>query len=133
VKLILIALLSCITGTMAGVGALFLTENVSAGDLSGFIPVMFMAAVLMCVLSYAPGLFWLKRRKGCESAAAFPLAAAFVLNIPVFLFCICAMLVGKFFSGFGEVLLFATAFLTAGLVFGGGFVWYCRGQNLAAG
>ena len=131
-KLILVAIVSCVIGTTIGVGALLLTENVGPADLSGFIPVMFIAALLMCGLSYAPGLFWLKKRKGCESASTFPLAAAFVLNIPIFLFFVFAMSVGKFFSGLSEVLLFTAAFVTAGLVFGFGFAWYCRGQDLAA-
>ena len=131
-RLILVALASCTIGTIVGVGALFLTEDVGAGDLLGFIPVMFIAAMLMCGLSYAPGLFWLKKRKGCGSASAFSLAAAFALNVPIFVFFIIALSVGKFFSGLSEVLLFTTAFVAAGLIFGRGFVWYCRGQNLAA-
>ena len=131
-RLIIVALASCTMGTIVGVGALFLTEDVGAGDLLGFIPVMFVAAMLMCGLSYAPGLFWLKRRKGCEPASAFSLAAASVLNVPIFAFFILAMAVGKFFSGLSEVLLFTAAFVAAGLVFGRGFVWYCRGRNLAA-
>ena len=132
-KLILVALLSCMIGTIVGVGALFLTENVSPGDLLGFTPLIFISALLMCGLSYAPGLFWLRKRKGWESAPALPLAAAFLLNIPIFLFFVFAMWAGKFFSGLGEVLLFTTAFVAAGLVFGRGFVWYCRGRQPAAG
>ena len=131
-RLLLVALLSGVTGTAVGVGALLLTEDVGAADLLGFIPVMFIAAMLMCGLSYAPGLFWLRKHKGCESASAFPLAAAFILNIPVFLFFVFTMYAGKFFSGLSEVLLFTTAFVAAGLIFGRGFVWYCRGQNLTA-
>ncbi|HEX8502064.1 MAG TPA: hypothetical protein VF659_15880 [Pyrinomonadaceae bacterium] len=132
-KLILVALLSCLLGTAVGVGALLLTEDVGAEDLLGFAPLMFAAAALTCGLAYAPGLFWLRRRKGCEPAAAFPLVAAFVLNLPVFLFFAFALSAGKFFSGPGEVLLFALAFVAAGLAFGRGFVWYCRGLKPAAG
>ena len=132
-KLILVALAACLLGTAVGVGALLLTESVGAADLSGFVPVMFVVALIMCGLAYTPGLFWLKRRKGCRPTAAFPLVAAFVLNVPVFLFFIFAMSVGKFFSGLGEVLLFTVAFVTAGLVFGRGFIWYCRGREPAAG
>lgn len=131
-KLVLVALVSCIIGTLVGVGALFITENVGAGDLLGFIPVMFIIAMLMCGLSYAPGLFWLKKRKGCSGASAFPLVAAFILNTPIFIFFIFAMSAGKFFSGLSEVLLFTTAFVAAGLVFGRGFVWYCRERNPAS-
>lgn len=131
-RLILVSLVSCLLGTAVGVGALFLTESVGAGDLLGFVPVMFALAVLMCAGAYAPGLFWLRRRKGCEPAAAFPLVAAFVLNAPVFLFFAFAMSAGKFFSGPGEVLLFAAGFVAAGLAFGRGFVWYCRGRKTAA-
>ena len=98
----------------------------------GFIPIMFISAVLMCGLAYAPGLFWLRRRGGCESASAYSLAAAFVLNLPIFAFFIFAMSVGKFFSGLSEVLLFTAAFVAAGLAFGRGFVWYCRGRKMAA-
>ncbi len=129
-KLILVALVACIIGTGVGVAALFLTENVGAEDLLGFIPIIFIVAMLMCGLSYAPGMFWLKRRKGCESTQVFPLVAAFILNIPIFIFLLFALSVGKFFSGFSEVLLFTVAFIVAGLVFGRGFVWYCRGKSL---
>ena len=132
-KLMLVAVVSCALGTAVGLGALLLTEDVGAADLSGFIPVMFLAALLMCGLSYAPGLFWLKKRRGGESASAFPLAAAFVLNAPIFLFFLFAMAAGKFFSGPSEVLLFSVAFVAAGLVFGVGFVRHCRGRDTAAG
>ena len=132
-RLLLVSLVSGLLGTAVGVGALLLTESVGAADLLGFAPVMFVLATAMCGLAYAPGLFWLRRRKGCEPAAAFPLVAAFVLNVPVFLFFVFAMSAGKFFSGLGEVLLFTAAFVTAGLVFGRGFVWYCRGRKPAAG
>jgi len=131
-RLFLVALASSLIGTIIGVGALFLTEDVGAADLSGLIPVMFIAAVLMCALCYAPGLFWLKKRMAWESAPAFLLTSAFVLNAPVFLFFIFAMSAGKFFSGLSEVLLFTAAFVAAGLAFGGGFVWYNRGRGLAA-
>lgn len=131
-KLVLVAFLSCIIGTAVGVGALFLTENVGAGDLLGFIPMMFIVAMLMCGLFYAPGMFWLKRRRGCEATQVFPLVAAFILNVPIFMFLLFALTVGKFFSGLSEVLLFTVAFVVAGYVFGRGFVWYCRGRNLVA-
>ena len=131
-KLLLVALASCLLGTAVGVGALLLTESAGAADLLGFVPIMFVLALVMCGVAYTPGLFWLTRRQGGAPAAAFPLVAAFVLNTPVFLFFVYAMSVGKFFSGPGEVLLFAAAFVTAGLVFGRGFVWYCRGRKPAA-
>src|SRR6266511_4542807 len=126
-KLILVALTSCLIGTGVGVGELFLTENVGAEDLLGFIPVMLVAALLMCSFFYAPGMFWLRRRKGCKSVRVFPLVAGFALNVPILVFLLFALSAGKFFSGLGEVLLFMTAFVVAGLVFGHGFVWYCRG------
>jgi hypothetical protein len=130
-KLILVALASCLIGTGVGVGALFLTENVGADDLLVFIPVMFVAALFMCGFFYAPGMFWMKRRKGCKSARVFPLVAGFLLNIPILVFLLCALSVGKFFSGLSEALLFGTAFVVTGLVFGHGFVWYCRGRDMA--
>ena len=92
---------------------------------------IFVAALLMCSFLYAPGLFWLKRRKGCKSVRVFPLVGGFALNAPILVFLLFALSVGKFFSGLSEALSFGTAFVVAGLVFGRGFVWYCRGRNMA--
>ncbi|HYP27801.1 MAG TPA: hypothetical protein VE262_13875 [Blastocatellia bacterium] len=130
-KLVFVALTSCLIGTGVGIGALFLTENVSRGDLLGFTPVMLAASLIMCSFFYAPGMFWLKRRKGCDSTRLFLLVAAFVLNAPILLFLLFAASAGRFFSGISEVLLFAAAFVAAGLVFGRGFVWYCGGTDTA--
>ena len=74
-KLLLVALASCLLGTAVGVGALLLTESVGAADLLGFVPLMFVPALVMCGVAYTPGLFWLKWRKGGAPAAAFPLVA----------------------------------------------------------
>jgi hypothetical protein len=118
-------------GTGVGAGALILTENISADDLLGFIPLMFVSSLLLCSFFYVPGMFWLKHRKGCTSVWTFPLVAGFVLNIPILVFLLFALSIGKFFSGLSEVLLFGTAFVVTGLIFGRGFAWYCRGCGMA--
>ncbi len=127
-RLILVGLVACIVGTTVGVGALFLTETVSAADLLGFIPVMFVAAALMCGLFYLPGMLWLKRSQ--RTTKHSPLIVAFILNLPIFLFLLFALSIGRFFSGLGEILIFAMAFIVAGLVFGQGFLWYLRKNYL---
>jgi hypothetical protein len=79
--------------------------------------------VIFTVL-YAPGLFWLRRRlKGCEPAIFFPLASALFLNAPLFM--TLALMAGRKMVA-SEAILFASGFLTMGLMFGLGFIWSYR-------
>ena len=139
-KLILLSLCASLAGTAAGVALLFASSyafyggGVDAADVSGFATLMFVPALLMCGALYAPGLLWLRRRrKSCAPAGWFVLAPAFVLNAPAFAVLLAGLAAGNVFFGASEVLLFAAAFVVAGLVFGRGFVRCCEGKNRAAG
>lgn len=134
-KLLLLSLLASAAGTCAGVALLFASSyafyggEVGAVDVLSFVPLMFVPALLMCALLYAPVLLWLKRRrKSCAPARLFVLVPAFVLNAPAFLVLLAGLLAGNVFFGVSEVLLFAAAFVVAGLIFGRGFVRLCAGE-----
>ena len=126
-RLIVVALLSCLAGTAVGLGLLYAGgEPVGVEDLLGFGGFIFAPALLCCALFYAPGLFWLRRRRGgCRPPHLFVLASALVLNLPAFAFVAAGMLMRNF-SGAGEAALFLCAFAAAGFVFGLGFVRHCR-------
>ncbi|HKP71378.1 MAG TPA: hypothetical protein VJT82_00475 [Pyrinomonadaceae bacterium] len=135
-KLLLLSIFASVAGTCAGLVVLFATSyafhggDVDTLDVMSFIPLMIVPALLMCGVLYAPGLLWLRRRRrDCEPASLFVLAAAFVLNVPAFLVLLAGLLAGNVFFGVGEILLFAVAFVVAGLVFGRGFVRYCEGKT----
>lgn len=133
-KLIAVAFISAIAGCLAGLIMLFVTsrlfhdgEAISAVELLGIASFSFVPGLIMCVLLYAPVLLWLRRRRGgCEPPALFLLMPAFVLNLPAFILLLVAVLIGTGFSGFTEISLFFTAFIVTGLMFGAGFVRYCR-------
>lgn len=131
-KLLLLSIFASVAGTCAGVALLFATSyafyggEVGAVDVLSFIPLMFVPALLMCGLLYAPVLLWLRRRrKSCTPARLFVLVPAFVLNAPAFVVLIAGLLAGNVFFGVSEITLFAAAFVVAGLAFGRGFVRYC--------
>ena len=79
-------------------------------------------------LAYAPSLFWLRKRLGgCRPAALFPLASAFVINLPVFLIGILA--IGRTLAA-AEAFAFISAFVLMGAVFGLGFVWNYQNRDI---
>jgi hypothetical protein len=133
-RLFFIALASALAGTLAALAALYVSsyafpaaEGPSATDLQGFAVLTFVPALLLCLLLYAPALLWLsRRRRTCEPPAFYTLVPAFVLNAPVFVVLLVALLRGGVFFGPSEVLLFVAAFAAAGATFGRSFVWWCR-------
>ena len=138
-KLVAVALTSAITGTLAALAMLFITswisqngEPVSAEDLLGMASLTFAPGLAMCALLYAPALLWLRRRHaGCEPRLMFLLVPALVMNIPAFILLTVSGLRGTGFAGFLEISLFFTAFIATGLMFGAGFIRYCRTQSAA--
>jgi hypothetical protein len=134
-KLLRLSILASLAGTTAGLALLFITSyafhggDVDTVDVLSFIPLMLVPALLMCGLLYTPGLLWLKRRrKSCAPARLFALTPAFVLNVPAFVVLLGGQLAGNVFFGWSEILLFAVAFIVAGLVFGRGFVRHCASR-----
>jgi uncharacterized membrane-anchored protein YitT (DUF2179 family) len=102
--------------------------NLSAADIKGATVTSLIIAALLFSLAYAPSLFWLRKRLGgCRPAAVFPLASAFVLNIPVILIGIFA--IGRTL-GAAEALAFIGAFILMGAAFGVGFVWNYQTRDI---
>ena len=136
-KLLGLSIVASLAGTTAGIALLFISAyafyggDVDTIDVLSFIPLMLAPALLMCGLLYTPGLLWLRRRReSCAPARLFVLTPAFELNIPAFVALLAGLLAGNVFFGWGEILLFAVAFVDAGLAFGRGFVRHC--ENAAA-
>ena len=96
-------------------------DNLSSADIKGATVMSLVVAALLFALAYAPSLFWLRKRLGgCKPAVVFPLASAFVLNLPVFLIGLLA--IGRTLAP-SEALAFIGAFILMGTAFGLGFVW----------
>jgi hypothetical protein len=120
---------------MIGLGVIsaisyFIYDELSLADFVGFAGMSLIASVVVFTLLYAPGLFWLRRRlNGCEPAIFFPLAAALFLNAPLFM--ALALLAGRKMVA-SEAILFASGFLTMGLMFGLGFIWSYREKAVRA-
>jgi len=96
-------------------------DNLSSADIEGATVMSLVAAALLFALAYAPSLFWLRKRLGgCKPAVVFPLASAFVLNLPVFVIGLLA--IGRTLAP-SEALAFIGAFILMGTAFGLGFVW----------
>lgn len=134
-KLFLLSIFASLAGTTAGVALVFFItyavygDRVSTADVLGFGSMMFAPALLMCGLLYTPALLWLKsRRKNCAPASLFLLTPACALNVPALVVLLAGMLAGNVFFGSSEVLLFAAAYVVAGLVFGLGFLRLCGGD-----
>ncbi len=103
-------------------------ESLSAADLKGATMKSLMIAALLFSLAYAPSLFWLRKRLGgCRPAALFPLASAFILNLPVFLIGILA--IGRTL-GPVEAFAFIGAFVLMGTAFGFAFVWNYQNRDI---
>jgi hypothetical protein len=99
-------------------------DELSFADVLGFGGMSLIASVFVFTVLYAPGLFWLRRRlRGCEPAILFPLASSLFLNAPLFM--LLALMAGRKMVA-SEAILFASGFLTMGLVFGLGFIWSYR-------
>jgi len=129
-KLISISLGSWLLGLFAILLTFFLVEGerLSAADIKGATITSLIVAALLFSLAYAPSLFWLRKRLGgCRPAAAFPLASALVLNIPVFLIGI--MAIGRTL-GRTEAFAFIGAFVLMGTAFGLGFVWNYQNRDI---
>lgn len=128
-------MLVALTSWLVGVGVIsaisyFIYEELSLADLLGFGGMSLIASVFVFTVLYAPGLFWLRRRlRGCEPAILFPLASALFLNAPLFM--LLALLAGRKMVA-SEAILFASGFLTMGLVFGLGFIWSYRDKTVRA-
>jgi hypothetical protein len=122
-KLICISLGSWLVGLSA---ILFRFVVVEGGSLntaslqSATITSLGLAALLFS-LSYAPSLFWLRKRLGgCRPAALFPIVSALIMNLPVFLIGILS--IGRTL-GAAEAFAFIGAFVLMGTTFGVAFVW----------
>lgn len=129
-QLISISLGSWLIGLSAILGTFILVEgeSLSPGDIRGATITSLIVAALLFSLAYAPALFWLRNRLGgCRPAAAFPLASALVLNIPVFLIGILA--IGRTL-GRVEAFAFIGAFVLMGATFGLGFVWNYQNRDI---
>jgi hypothetical protein len=129
-KLISISLGSWLIGLAVILLTFGLVEgvNLSAADIKGATVTSLIIAALLFSLAYAPFLFWLRKRLGgCQPAAVFPLASAFVLNIPVILSGIFA--IGRTL-GAAEAFAFIGAFILMGAAFGVGFVWNYQNRDI---
>ena len=130
-RLIIVALISWLVGVgVISAISYFIYEELSLADLLGFGGMSLIVSVFVFTGLYAPGLFWLRRRlRGCEPAIFFPLASALFLNAPLFM--LLALLAGRKMV-VSEAILFASGFLTMGLVFGLGFIWSYRDKAVRA-
>jgi hypothetical protein len=130
-RIIIAALASWASG-VAVIAAIsyFVYDELSVADFMGFAGMSFVASAVVFTVLYAPGLFWLRRRlKGCEPPIFFPLASALFLNAPLFM--TLALLAGRKMVA-SEAILFASGFLTMGLMFGLGFIWSYRDKAVRA-
>jgi uncharacterized membrane-anchored protein YitT (DUF2179 family) len=129
-KLLSISLGSWLLGLSALLLTFFLVEGVtlSSANAKGATLVSLAITALLFSLAYAPSLFWLRNRLGgCRPAALFPLACAFVINLPVFLIGILA--IGRTLAA-AEAFAFISAFVLMGAVFGLGFVWNFQNRDI---
>ncbi|MEP6741188.1 MAG: hypothetical protein ABJB61_01720 [bacterium] len=129
-KLTFISLGSWLLGLSIIVLAFALIEGstLSISNIKGVTVVSLVITALLFSLAYAPSLFWLRKRLGgCRPAAIFPLASAFVINLPVFLIGILA--IGRTLAA-AEAFAFISAFVLMGAVFGLGFVWNYQNREI---
>jgi uncharacterized membrane-anchored protein YitT (DUF2179 family) len=129
-KLTFISLASWLLGLSVIVLAFILIEGgaLSISNTKGVTLLSLVITALLFSLAYAPSLFWLRKRLGgCRPAALFPLASAFVINLPVFLIGILA--IGRTLAA-AEAFAFISAFILMGAVFGLGFVWNYQNRDI---
>jgi uncharacterized membrane-anchored protein YitT (DUF2179 family) len=125
-KLVSMSIASWLLGLSAILLSFYALERASLSviDIKGATLMSLMMAALIFSLAYAPALFWLRRRLGgCRPAFAFPLASAFIINLPVFLIGLFA--IGRTLAAM-EALASIAAFVLMGAAFGFGFVWNYR-------
>jgi uncharacterized membrane-anchored protein YitT (DUF2179 family) len=128
-KLLSISLGSWLVGLMALLFTFLVEgESLTTADIKGATITSLIIAALLFSLSYAPSLFWLRKRLGgCRPAAVFPVASALVLNLPVFLIAILA--IGRTL-GPAEAFAFIGAFVLMGTSFGLAFVWNYQNRDI---
>jgi uncharacterized membrane-anchored protein YitT (DUF2179 family) len=129
-KLVSISLASWLLGLSALLLTFFVVEGetLSSANAKGVTLVPLVITALLFSLAYAPSLFWLRKRLGgCRPAALFPLASAFIINLPVFLIGILA--IGRTLAA-AEAFAFISAFVLMGAVFGLGFVWNYQNRDI---
>jgi uncharacterized membrane-anchored protein YitT (DUF2179 family) len=129
-KLLSISLGSWLLGLSFLLLTFFLVEGatLSSTTTRGVTLVSLVITALLFSLAYGPSLFWLRNRLGgCRPAALFPLACAFVINLPVFLIGILA--IGRTLAA-TEAFAFISAFVLMGAVFGLGFVWNFQNRDI---
>jgi uncharacterized membrane-anchored protein YitT (DUF2179 family) len=129
-KLLSISLGSWLFGLSALLLTFFLVEGatLNSANAKGVTLVSLVITALLFSLAYAPSLFWLRNRLGgCRPAALFPLACAFIINLPVFLIGILA--IGRTLAA-TEAFAFISAFVLMGAVFGLGFVWNFQNRDI---
>ncbi len=103
-------------------------ETLSTANAKGATLISLIITALLFSLAYAPFLFWLRKRLGgCRPAALFPLASAFVINLPVFLIGILS--IGRTLAA-AEAFAFIGAFVLMGTAFGLGFVWNYQNRDI---
>lgn len=132
-KLVGLTLVAWLVGLTTILTWSYLTyDTPSSADVFGFGTLTLGMDVLICGLLYVPGLFWLRRRLGgCRPAVLFPLASGVLLNLPIITISLIMSRL-KQSMAVGEHTLFLAGFVTMGLTFGLGFVWYCRSQQTRA-
>jgi uncharacterized membrane-anchored protein YitT (DUF2179 family) len=129
-KLTFISLGSWLLGLSIIVLAFAIIEGdaLTISNIKGVTLVSLIITALLFSLAYAPSLFWLRKRLGgCRPAALFPLASAFIINLPVFLIGILA--IGRTLAA-AEAFAFISAFILMGAVFGLGFVWNYQNRDI---
>jgi uncharacterized membrane-anchored protein YitT (DUF2179 family) len=129
-KLVSISLASWLLGLSALLLTFFVVEGetLSSANAKSVTLVPLVITALLFSLAYAPSLFWLRKRLGgCRPAALFPLASAFIINLPVFLIGILA--IGRTLAA-AEAFAFISAFVLMGAVFGLGFVWNYQNRDI---
>jgi hypothetical protein len=87
-QLFITTILSWLAGIVAHLVPTYLIfkEPLNTDDLIGIGILSLVASLLVFFLLYTPGLLWLRKRLGeCKPAIYFPLVAALLLNLPVFL------------------------------------------------
>jgi hypothetical protein len=130
-KLFITTILSWLAGVAAHLLPTWLIfkEPLNTDDFIGIGILSLVASILIFFLLYTPGLLWLRKRLGeCKPAIYFPLMAALLLNLPVFL------LIGLLYTfagafATGEAILFIFQFIVSGAAFGAGFVWHYQERS----
>lgn len=132
-KILLAVVAAEVAALAAALGALYGSSyiggagyEVSAADLGGVLGLSCIAALLLCLLFYTPGLLFLRRRRhACRPVSTFLLASTILLNLPAFVLLTIGVATGKL-SGLSEAAVFVCTFLAAGFAFGLVFVSLCR-------